>query len=282
MSESNATVNALHRKQTLLCLLVWEGRLSNGRLQALMGLTQPRASLWIREFREQHPAWTEWQAGTRSFHATSKGYREAARIETASELLSRYLSVTGAQADNNYLSVLGTVGDMVTPEPSVFATLNEAIRLRFSVRLSYRSMSNPEPHTRTLSPHSLVLAGRRWHTRAYCDETSDFRDFALGRMSDLTFLEASSFGVELDAAWNAKVKVRIEPHPTLTSAQASVVRFEFLNDTSARIVTSRGALLPYLIQELRAATEPAVQKPPEYQLAIANLKEVREWLLPGH
>jgi hypothetical protein len=37
----------------------------------------------------------------------------------------------------------------------------------------------------------------------------------------------------------------------------------------------------YFIQDVRAAMDVKKQRPPDYQLAVANLDEVRPWLFPN-
>lgn len=79
----------------------------------------------------------------------------------------------------------------------------------------------------------------------------------------------------------AKVRVRLVAHPDLTPDQESLIRFEYFNNTAARIDTCRGALIGYFIQDVRAAIDTKTQQPPDYQLAVANIEEVRPWLFPG-
>ncbi len=75
--------------------------------------------------------------------------------------------------------------------------------------------------------------------------------------------------------------VRLVAHPGLTPEQEELIRFEYFNGTSARVETCRGALVGYFIQDMRAALDPGKQRPPDYQLAVANDKEVSRWLFPG-
>jgi hypothetical protein len=84
-----------------------------------------------------------------------------------------------------------------------------------------------------------------------------------------------------DNTWNAKVNVRLVAHPHLTHDQARLIQFEYFHDTSARTDTHRAALVPYFIQDIRAATGTNKQCPAEYQLAVANIEEVRRWLMPA-
>ncbi|GIK44929.1 MAG: WYL domain-containing protein [Betaproteobacteria bacterium] len=278
-----------HRLSLLGHLLRWEGRLNRSRLQQLFGLGPVRASEWIREFREQNPRLLEWDSKARSYLATPEAYRtrrgkDADRQEAAVSL-AQYLALAGlphaAPGIETGHGVWAAFPDLSVPQPQVFAALYEAIRTRRMVKIAYRSMREPKQHDREISPHSLVRAGRRWHVRAFCKTNQDFRDYALGRIADVKALDtAAERGEQDDAAWQARVPVRLVAHPELTPEQAELIRFEYFNGTSARVETCRGALVGYFIQDMRAALKPKKQRPPDYQLAVDNDEEVGRWVFP--
>ena len=129
----------------------------------------------------------------------------------------------------------------------------------------HRSGLLPTSHQRVISPHSLIRAGRRWHARAFCSTNQDFRDYALGRIESAILLNSPSERVDQDdAAWMAKVRVRFVAHPDLTPDKESLIRFEYFNNTAARVDTCRGALIGYFIQDVRAAIDTKSQQPPDY------------------
>jgi predicted DNA-binding transcriptional regulator YafY len=247
-----------------------------------------RASQWIREFREQHPNWLVWNSKTRSYHATSEVYQvknSDARNQEYSALLAKYLALIGipnaAPGSVHGCKVSSAFPDLSAPHPRIFAVLYDAIRTHHAVQITYRSMREPSPHKRIISPHNLIKAGRRWHVRAFCSTNQDFRDYSLGRIVDAKVLDMPSERLEKgDEAWMAKVSVRLVAHPNLTKEQEEVIRFEYFNSTAARVETCRGALVGYFIQDLRASIDIKNQRPPEYQLAVANVEEVIKWLFP--
>jgi len=257
----------------------------------LFELGSNSASLWIREFREHHPDWITWDTKTRSFHATDVAYRDWRGVRSSrhaeADALAQYLALVGlphvsTHADSAQVGVLAAFPDLSTPSPKCFAILSEAIRMGRKVQLTYRSMQNPEPHSRIVSPHNLIRAGRRWHVRGYCEKRNDFRDYALGRIVEVKALsdEAQHTAAD-DKAWITLVPVRLIAHPSLTPARESVIRFEYFNDTAARVETCRGALVSYFIQDVRAATDIRKQLPPDYQIAVDNIDEVLPWLFPA-
>jgi predicted DNA-binding transcriptional regulator YafY len=200
--------------------------------------------------------------------------------------LVQYLALTGlphaAPGVESGRGVWAAFPDLSVPHPRIFSTLHEAIRTHCSVQIIYRSMRDPKPHQRVISPHSLVRAGRRWHVRAYCQTNQDFRDYALGRIAEVKLLtQPAERGEQDDNAWTARVNVRLVAHPNLSPDQEAVIRFEYFNNTAARVETCRGALVGYFIQDMRAAIDVKKQRPPDYQLAVANFDEVSPWLFPA-
>lgn len=276
------------RVQQMALLLIWEGYLSRSRLMDLYGLSPVRASEWIRELRTAYPRWTLWESRDKHYRATEAAYK-AWRDQQADPAdrdggFARYLTDVGLRAAEVDLSVNGiwnAFRDFSTPSPKVFATLREAITRGLATEIVYRSMREPSPHQRLIEPHSLIRAGRRWHVRAHCLTNGDYRDYSLGRIVDVRRLERTAVhGAQDDAAWQTAVRVAITAHPDLAPEQADVVRFEYFQQTAARVEHCRAALVPYLLQDLRVAVDTRRQRPPEYQLAIANLEEVRLWLFP--
>lgn len=262
----------------------------------LHGLSEVRASEWLRELREAHPDWVRWDPRQRTYFATEMAYREATtharptqRSDPGRGTTPRaldavpYLFETHAKPSSGVTSPTVAVlpWDFSQPTPKVFAALRMAVEDGACVRFSYCSMGTPEPHERTLEPHTLVCAGRRWHVRGYCQETHDFRDFVLGRLTRLQRLElAATTPRSQDTAWAAVIKVRLVAHPHLSQEQQSVVRKEYFGSTAARVESCRGALLPYFVQDVRAAVDSKMQLPPDYQLAVDNPEDCRPWMFP--
>ena len=278
------------RQDVLHSLLLWEGRLNNARLREITGISIVRASEWLKEFKERFHDLVIWDARTRSLIATKRVYANVGgknrSVVVLSESLSKYLSLVGlSQSPAKVVTssaLWSAYPELSAPDPLVFSVLTEGIRTQRTVSITYRSMGNPKPHQRTLEPHSIVRAGRRWHVRAFCHESQGFRDYALGRIArpELLDQKAEHFSNQ-DEAWNTLVPVRLIAHPCLSSDQQEVIRFEYFNGTAERVDTCRAALIGYFIQDIRAAVSLEEQSPPDYQLVVSNLDEVGPWLFPA-
>lgn len=277
------------RHEAMKNLLLWEGRLKRSRLMSLFGLKKTRASQWINEFGEAYPDWTEWNDQTSAHHATPGAYRDSKTSTPKHNQLcspiDSYLSVTDSVANVTLERDDGIIWsafpDFSPPQPEIFSLLYRAIAEGEQVEAIYQSLANPAPHSRTLSPHSIIRAGRRWHTRAFCEETGDFRDFTLGRFCALRPSKRTrEKQSQDDIAWVTQVKIEFIPHPGLSEPQQHVIRKEYFSGFASRIESCRGCLVSYLIKDLRATLNPERDLAPDWLLAVANPMEVSPWLIP--
>jgi hypothetical protein len=279
------------RQVQMELLLRWEGRLNNARVRELFGLSPVRASEWIREFRESNPTWTEWDSKAKSFYptATFQRCRDGAGTPLFDQeySFSRYLVLAGFPhgGDRAQTSpiVWAAYPDLAVPDPSVFSVVLTAARERRMVEITYRSMRQPVAHKRLISPHSIIRAGRRWHVRAYCNQSQGFKDFSLGRIGSIQ-LQANkpAEGSEAeDHSWNELAQIKLVAHPGLTRDQAKLIEAESFSGNKSLMQSCRQALVNYVIQDLRAATNVEAQRPPDFQIAVANVKELAQWLFPA-
>lgn len=270
----------LERTRQLMLLLNWEGQLSNARLRELFDLKVTRASEWIREFRELYPRWTMLNSVTKTYEATFQFYNESPKDEQTS--ISQYLALVGLPStikNENKKPIVSAFSEISSPNPKFFSMLSMAAKLGKVVEINYSSMGEPKAHTRIISPHSIVQAGPRWHVRAYSELNKQFRDYTLGRISDVKLLDQpSKFSIQDDKDWLTEVNVRLIAHPDLTHEQQSVVRLEYFAKTMARVTVCRGPLVNYFINNVGAAVDVEKQRPPEYFLAVENFKEISKWL----
>lgn len=280
------------RYQLLEALLLWEGRLKNSRVRDVFGISQISASVWIRDYREAYPNNTRWDTKQRAYVAepslylTKRNLKEQKQSEIAS--LARYIDLVGiphySSGSVDGRAIWSAFPDLSVPTPKIFAILSSAIHSKEKLDISYSSMREPKPHGHTIVPHSLVRAGRRWHVRAYSESHHDFRDFALGRIVTVdgkgAASDESSWGTH-DVAWHTPISVHLIAHPLLSQDQQQLIRFEYFNDNASRIETCRAALLGYFVQDIRAAIDTEKQRPPDYQLAVYNVEDIKQWLFSG-
>lgn len=266
------------RLRDIELLLLWEGAVGNARLRELFAVRIGQASLLLKRYRESYPRSCVWDSKLRVYVAVQRHLRAKLSRGTLEEYLA--LLSRSQAAEGDVLHALQQ--DLTDVSPAVFAVLHRAAKTATGARLTYRSMNNPEPHERTLFPHSIVRAGRRWHVRGYVVETHDFRDFALGRIVGAEAVSAAApTSAASDIAWNTTVTVRVVPHPHLSESQRQVVSAEYMSGKPHVDLATRAATVNYLLQELRIALDSELEQPPEYQLCVDRPDEIGTWLFHG-
>lgn len=272
MAKGDSLLNERHAELELL--LLWEGRIGNTRVRDLYGLRIAAASNLLRSFREAYPDTCIWNSVTRAYEAaaTLKPLASSGQLEDYCRVIARDTGERGAVS-------FRVRTDLTVVKPSVFSKLHMACEDGSAVEISYASMTNPKRQTRTVLPKALLQVGRRWHLRAYCLRTNEYRDFSLGRISTATLVELDPWPVHgPDDEWDTEVVLRLIPHPALSQEQQDLVRSEYMSAAAGRRLVVRGCLIPYVIQEIQAAVDVQTQMPPAYQLAIANVDDIRKWL----
>lgn len=264
--------------RTIEALLLWEGGASNERVRELLGLHFTSASRLLSQYAAINPIGLTYSTSQRRWIADAdfKPCLTSGRID---EYLALTLPTQGAEES----CVVRTHLALGAVSPKVFAILHRAIRDGVGVVVKHSSMRDPTPRAKTFFPHALVEAGRRWHVRAFVSGVGAFQDLALTRLSDVELIDLprpDAANPVRDAAWTTLVDLRLVPHPDLTSEQKQMIRAEYFGRSTARVETVRAALVPYVIHELRAATDLMKQQPPEFQLHVSNIETLGKWLMP--
>ncbi|WP_454902114.1 WYL domain-containing protein [Variovorax gossypii] len=161
-----------------------------------------------------------------------------------------------------------------TVDRSILSALLSAIEASQTVRVCYQSIARDEPRWRDISPHAMCTDGLRWHTRAYCQLRSGFRDLVLGRILALEDPRPSSTDVALDHEWHNLVQIVLAPHPDLSQAQREGVEIDYGMRDGAVTLECRQAMLFYTLRTLNF-DHLGVPREGERQLVIRNLDRLR-------
>jgi hypothetical protein len=163
------------------------------------------------------------------------------------------------------------------PSPQTLAQITRAIHGRRKLRVDYRSLSSRESGAeRVLEPHTLVNTGLRWHVRAYSEDTCDFRDFVLSRITGAQCLDApAESGEQYDDDWVESVSLSLAPHAGLDAARRESLLLDYGASGEVIEVNVRRALLGYVLQRLSVDTTPDhTLNPNAYQLMLLNRDEI--------
>jgi hypothetical protein len=108
-------------------------------------------------------------------------------------------------------------------------------------------------------------------------ESGEFRDFVLGRLSDVKAADAARATPGEDSDWNEVVELRIAPHPGLTLAQAKAIRLDYGIIGSSAVLRVRRALLFYALKRLGLDTKPDERPPQRQHIVLVNADQVKQW-----
>jgi hypothetical protein len=261
------TTPAQHRLRDMEVLLRWEGELDNSRLREVFGIQTVQASRLLAAFLAEFTDAVKRATPYAPITAT-KFFRPRFAGNSPDEYLQLVQRLGATHIDS---TVEDLRLDLSPVHPALFSVITQACRKRMGLRIRYRSLAAPEGQDRLVYPHALVRAARRWHARAWCVQRQAFRDFALGRITRATLhADPAPDAALVDTDWSESVTLFVQAHPGLPDVQARLLRDEYLGGAEFRPLQVRKCMVGYTVQDLRIATETATQKPPEYQLSLAN------------
>ena len=83
----------------------------------------------------------------------------------------------------------------------------------------------------------------------------------------------------MDEALNASVTLTQIPDPRLSRAQKAVIAEDCGMKNMQLSIPTRGALVSYVLQQLRVDSSPRERSPEAQQVVIKNLDKVARWLI---
>ena len=267
---------------------LWEGRLTTNHLMRAFGIGRQQASkdinTYLSDYGPENLVYDRFLKGYRP----TPGFRPVFTRGVADEYLQMMHAREDLASSFEALTVRELNTEVLLPpardlRPEVLQPVLQACRERKRVEIEYASLANPEPEYRVIQPHTVVHTGYRWHVRAWCEKNGDFRDFVLSRIGDQPELvTAATQRAEDDDAWQARVFVRLGPDPRLTSAQQALIARDYGMQSGELRLKTRGALVSYLLQQLRVDTPTNQRSPEAQQVVVLNPEEVRQWsVMPG-
>ena len=278
----------LLRYRLVEVIALWEGRLTTNHLMRAFGIGRQQASkdinTYLSDYGPENLVYDRFLKGYRP----TPGFRPVFTRGVADEYLQMMHAREGLASSFEALTVRELNTEVLLPpardlRPEVLQPVLQACRERKRVEIEYASLANPEPEYRVIQPHTVVHTGYRWHVRAWCEKNGDFRDFVLSRIGDQPELvTAATQRAEDDDAWQARVIVRLGPDPRLTSAQQALIARDYGMQSDELRLKTRGALVSYLLQQLRVDTPTNQRSPEAQQVVVLNPEEVRQWsVMPG-
>ena len=163
------------------------------------------------------------------------------------------------------------------PDKAIVVQVIRAAHQHKKLGIIYNSLSDRETDQyRIIEPHSLIDTGLRWHVRAYSEDTFDFRDFVLSRITDAKMLEEKAeSSPEYDDDWIETITLKLTPHPGLSQRKKQSLLIDYGATDEIIEVNVKRALIGYTLQKLSVdTTQDHSLNSDAYHLIIANRDEV--------
>ncbi len=262
--------------------LRWDGRLNRAALIDFFGISTPQASLDIARYTELAPKNLEYDRSARVYLAGPK-FKPVFLTGHPSRYLNDLLATASGfiKSDASFIGWQPSVAAVPVPgrtmSADTLAALLKAMRNGSALKVSYQSMTRPEPTERLLSPQALAHDGFRWHIRAYCHARKDFRDFVIARILSVAASESAVVPPLEDTEWQTVVRLVLAPHPGLSEAHRRVIELDYGMDEGEAVLECRQALLFYLLKHLGFEKGRNV-KPEAQQIILKNADEIAQYL----
>ena len=257
----------------------WEGRISSSTLVQQFAISRQQALRDIQRYQRLAP-------GNLDYDAQQKSYRPTADFQPLYQQgdVPEYLCWLSQQNPDHYAAMHRLPFDQLQlPSrpitPQLMRQLIQAMREQRRLDVGYVSLTNPDTEGRIIVPHHFVNTGLRWHLRAWCEKSGEYRDFVLSRFrGDGELMDKSSHGAEQDEGWNTEVILVFRPDSRLSEAQQQVLEQDYQMDNGELQLTTRGCLVQYLVQQMQVNIKMLDGNPTAQQLVLVNKSDIKRWL----
>jgi hypothetical protein len=258
----------------------WEGKVNTTHIAQQFGLSRQQSSAALNAYLGNYP-------NNLAYNKSGKAYQptESFKLHFITGEADEYLHWlhTGyiSQSLSSALYLPNTSLNLPARKisPYVMRGLVAGIRQQRRVDVEYVSLSNPSQIGRNIAPHAFVNTGLRWHLRAWCEKSGQFRDFVLSRFRGTAeLLDKSPHTAEQDEAWSTQVTVILQPDPRLPPAKREVLENDYQMQNGQLHITTRGCLVQYLLREMQVNTKMLDGVPEAQQLVCVNLVDIKDWL----
>jgi len=261
--------------------LFWEGGVNRADLIEMFGVSVPQASKDLTLYQEKAPQNAVYDKSAKRYVAGPQFSPVFLDPDPDTYLLRLRSFAEGfAEAGANWLGLAPAADIAMTPrrkvDVAVLRSVLAAVREGRSLNIQYQSMSRgrPDPVWRRITPHAFGFDGFRWHTRAWCDETSKFKDFLLPRILGIGQLDTPDRSGEQDALWHETFDIIMVPHPDLSAGQQAVVAKDYGMTDGVSVLTVRYAMLFYVLKRLGLLEDARCRDPRTQHIVAANATEL--------
>lgn len=247
----------LLRMRAIELLAYWEGRLVTNRLMSWFGLSRQQASADIKRYN------TLYNPDSLFHDPSVKGYVPKASFQPVltTAHINEYLNMLSGLVSESHALIATPESNLSAVQlpdrsvrPEVIREVLRACRNLSTLKIIYASMQNPHWHERMISPHTLVYTGFRWHVRAYCHQSKQFKDFLLSRIDRTPVVVVmDTVDPAQDQQWQEEIMLTLTPNSKLNPSQQALVEKDFGMPDGRLQISVKKALAHYTLQRYQAA-----------------------------
>lgn len=274
------------RFQLIELLAYWEGRVNAKNLENYFNQSRQQSSFDINSYKQLIPINLYYDSSLKAYLPTSTfipQYISTSPDEYLHWFHSGQLTVhkNKTQFSRSLLSEsLHLPARKISPE--IMRTLVAAMRQQKRIEVDYVSLNNPNREGRIIAPHSFVNTGLRWHLRAWCEKSEQYRDFVLSRFRGVPeLLDKTDHTVKQDVGWNTPVTITLQPDSRLSLAKQEVLENDYQMQNGQLHIITKGCLVQYLLREMQVSIKMLDGTPEAQQLVCVNLPDIKKWLFEG-
>ena len=261
--------------------LFWEGHVNRSDLVEAFGVSINQASADLNRYLGFAEANMVYDKSARTY-VRSSSFNPMFHKPNAGKYLSQIRSIADGLITLEDAWIGGALSFDCAPTPArgvsaqILRAVVTAIKRKEALEVLYQSMTSPDPSWRWIAPHALVFDGFRWHARAHCSRSGEFKDFVLSRIGQTRSTKASEAVASGDQDWQDIVDLIIAPHPELSVGQRKAIELDYGMDDGKATIPVERALLYYALRRLGLDTDPHARAPQDQQIILLNGESVRE------
>lgn len=254
----------------------WEGQVQPSRLMECMHYSRQYASQKLRDYQQHYPDVLQYCNKAKTYYSVP-GFAPILTSGLADEYLGWLSGQTIKQSSQLPIDILQPPIRVISHQ--CMRPLIRALRGGLRIEVDYGSVTSAERHGRIIAPHHLVKTANRWHIRAWCEKSREFRDFVLSRFHDASeLLDKSPVTHAEDEAWHTLVELILEPDHRLSPQQRQVIEEDYGMINGQLRYAIRACMINYLLQSLNIDPHKLEAQAEAQQLVVVNFSDIKPWL----
>ncbi len=259
--------------------LFWEGHVNRSDIVETFGVSINQASADLNRYLGLAETNMVYDKSARTY-VRSSSFKPIFHKPDAERYLTQIRSIAAGIITPDDAWIGSVPGFACAPTPArgvsapILRAVVTAIKRKEVLEVLYQSMSSLDPSWRWIAPHALVFDGFRWHARAHCVRSGEFKDFVLSRIGETRASKASDAAASRDVDWHCDVDLIIAPHPDLSVGQRKAIELDYAMDRGRATIPVKRALLYYALKRLGLDTDPSARRPQDQQIVLLNADQV--------